>query len=66
MSKTTIPLEEKTRDRLKRFGMKGETYDDICRRLLTYAEELNLEELIEERWMRLQREKEDYVSLEDV
>lgn len=66
MTKTTIPIEKETRDRLKRFGMKGETYDEITKRLLTYAEELNLENLIEDRWERLQREKEDYISLEDV
>lgn len=30
---TTIRLEKSTRDFLKRFGVKGETYDQIIRRL---------------------------------
>ena len=29
LDKTTIQLEEQTRDRLKGFGKKGESYDDI-------------------------------------
>lgn len=31
---TTISLDRSTRDRLKDLGAKGETYDDILRRLL--------------------------------
>lgn len=31
---TTIKLEMSTRDRLKRFGYKGDTYDAIVRRLM--------------------------------
>jgi hypothetical protein len=37
---TTIPLSKKTRDLLKRFGQKGETYDDLIRRLLEIAEQM--------------------------
>ena len=32
--KTTIQVSVETRDRLKEIGKKGETYDDIIRRLL--------------------------------
>ena len=40
MSKTTnIPISTETRDRLKRLGIKGETYDTIIRRLLDKKEE---------------------------
>jgi len=31
---TTIQIAEETRDMLKRRGKKGETYDDIIRKLL--------------------------------
>jgi len=31
---TTIQVSKKTRDDLKRIGKKGETYDEIIRRLL--------------------------------
>lgn len=35
---TTIQLEEETRDRLKGFGKKGESYDDIVIKLMDIAE----------------------------
>ena len=31
---TTIPVYKNTRDRLKSFGFKGETYDQILRKLM--------------------------------
>ena len=31
---TTIPITKDTRDALKRYGYKGETYDTIIKRLL--------------------------------
>jgi len=37
--KTTIELSKETRDRLKKLGKKGETYDEIIRRLLELAKE---------------------------
>lgn len=46
MSTTTIAVSPDIRDRLKEFGMKGETYDDIIGRLLTSAEERQLQELL--------------------
>lgn len=36
---TTIPLSPTTRDALKKLGAKGETYDDILRRLIQLAEQ---------------------------
>jgi len=36
---TTIPLSPNTRDALKKLGVKGETYDDILRRLIQLAEQ---------------------------
>ena len=37
---TTIPLSKETRDLLKKFGQKGETYDELIRRLLDMAEQM--------------------------
>ena len=37
--RTTLPVRKATRDRLRGFGRKGETYDDILRRLMEIAEE---------------------------
>lgn len=37
---TTIPLSKETRDLLKRYGQKGETYDELIRRLLELAEQM--------------------------
>ncbi|MEF8874945.1 MAG: hypothetical protein V5A88_09815 [Candidatus Thermoplasmatota archaeon] len=62
---TTVRIDEETREKLKKFGHKGETYDEIINRLMNYCDELNMEELIEARWKRLQDEKDEYVSLDD-
>ena len=48
---TTIPLETKTRDRLKSLGKKGETYDQILGRLILLAE---YEEFMERQYARLE------------
>ncbi len=37
---TTIPLSKETRDLLKKYGQKGETYDELIRRLLVMAEQM--------------------------
>ena len=36
---TTIPVQKPTRDRLKKFGYKGETWDELVNRLLDEMEE---------------------------
>jgi hypothetical protein len=41
---TTIRLRKATRDRLKALGRKGETYDDVLRRLLPRPRETDSEE----------------------
>ena len=38
MTRTTIALDTRTRDQLKRYGTHGETYDDILSRLMGEAE----------------------------
>ena len=63
---TTVRIDEETREKLKKFGHEGETYDEIINRLMNYCDELNMEELIEARWERLQEEKDEYVSLDEI
>lgn len=63
---TTIQVKNETREKLKRFGHKGESYDNIIERLMDYLEELNIEDLIEERWEMLQKEKKQYIHLDEI
>ncbi len=63
---TTIQIKKETREKLKLYGHKGESYDDIIDRLMEYCDELNLEEIIEARWKRLQKEKKDYLPLDEI
>lgn len=43
---TTIAISEETRDQIKKFGSKGETYEEIIARLLNSAKERQLQELL--------------------
>ena len=43
---TTISISEETRDEIREFGSKGETYDEILERLLKSAKERQLQELL--------------------
>jgi hypothetical protein len=63
---TTIQIKKDTREKLKRLGHKAESYDTIIDRLVTYFEELDVEKLIEKRWKKLQEEKEQYVSFDEI
>ena len=44
MAKTTIQLEEKTRDRLKRLGAMTDTYDSLIDRLVGFYEDARKKE----------------------
>jgi len=58
---TTIPLSKKTRDLLKKYGQKGETYDELIRRLLEMAEQME--------FARVQKrilEEEEFVPFDQV
>jgi hypothetical protein len=59
---TTIPVEKETRERLRSFGRKGETYDQVLRRLMTIAE---YEEFMTRQYERL-KEKNAFVSLDEI
>lgn len=56
---TTISLSRETKELLRKFGQKGETYDEIVRRLIERAsiKELN------ERWNRILRD-ERFIALD--
>ncbi len=58
---TTIPLTKETRDLLKRYGQKGETYDELIRRLLQVAEQVEFAN----RQKRI-LEDEEFVSIDQV
>jgi len=59
---TTILVEKETRERLRSFGKKGETYDEILRRLMSLAE---YEEFMDRQYQRL-KEKDAFVSLDEI
>ena len=62
MATTTIPLEVGTRDRLRSLGKKGETYDQIIRRLMSIAE---YEEFMERQYDHL-KDRKAFVSLDEL
>lgn len=39
MGRTTISINEETREELKQYGVKGDTYDDILTKLMEKADE---------------------------
>jgi hypothetical protein len=62
MATTTIPLEKGTRDRLRSLGKKGETYDEILRRLMSIAE---YKDFMDTQYERL-KDKRAFVSLDEL
>jgi len=62
MVTTTIPIEKETRERLRMLGRKGETYDEILKRLMSLAE---YEEFMERQYERL-KDKKAFVSLDEL
>jgi len=59
---TTIPLEKETRERLRSLGRKGETYDQVIKRLISIAE---YEEFMTRQYERL-KDKNAFVSLDEI
>lgn len=59
---TTIPITKAVRDMLKSYGLKGETYDNILRRIM---KQVNHEEFMERHYKLLQ-EKDNFVSLDEI
>jgi len=56
---TTIQIPAETRDRLKRFGLKGQTYREILEKLMDRVE---YEEFMEDQYNRL-KERSKFVAL---
>lgn len=59
---TSIPLKKDTREKLRRYGKKGETWDDLIRRLLSEAlprHPASPEEL------KRRREEGEYIPLDE-
>lgn len=59
---TTIPVEKETRERLRSFGKKGETYDQLLKRLMSFVE---YEEFMGRQYERL-KDKTAFVSLDEI
>jgi hypothetical protein len=59
---TTIPLEKETRERLRSLGRKGETYDQVVKRLISIAE---YEEFMTRQYDRL-KDKNAFASLDEI
>jgi hypothetical protein len=59
---TTIPVTKDVRDRLKQYGMKVETYNDILKRLM---DEVDYKSFMERQYKKLE-EKEKFVSLDEI
>jgi hypothetical protein len=59
---STNPLEKETRERLRSLGRKGETYDQVAKRLISIAE---YEEFIARQYERL-KDKNAFVSLDEI
>lgn len=58
----TIPVQKKTRERLKAIGTKAETYDMLVRKLLSIAEH---SQIMETHYRRIE-EKDQFVPLEEL
>ncbi len=59
---TTIPITKEVRNMLKSYGLKGETYDNILRRII---KQVDNEEFMERQYKLLQ-EKKKFVSLDEI
>ncbi|MHA1746827.1 MAG: DUF7557 family protein [Promethearchaeota archaeon] len=58
---TTIPLKKKTRDQLKKFGQKGETYDTVINKLMTIAEQREF--YLKQKWIL---EEEEFIPIDEI
>jgi len=65
MAMTTVTLQQATRDRLKRYGHAGMTYDDILQGLMDRFDEQAFVAELRRRMAELD-EREAWVGLDDV
>ena len=59
---TTIPVTKAIRNRLKTYGLKGETYNSILQHLM---DEVDYDEFMEHQYKILE-EKEKFVYLDEI
>ncbi|MDF0591226.1 DUF7557 family protein [Candidatus Methanocrinis natronophilus] len=59
-----IDIDEGVKKRLQLFGLEGESYEEILNRLMDSLEYIDVEEIIEARWFKLQKKKKDLIPLE--
>lgn len=57
MEITTIQLSKETKDKISSFGVKGESYDDILKRIFSLAVKEQLKEFL--------MSDEGYISIEE-
>jgi hypothetical protein len=62
----TIHVNEDIKTRLKLLARGSEKEDEVIQRLIRFYEEGDREEIIEARWGQLQKEKADFIPLEEV
>lgn len=58
---TTVSLDEETKEMLRRLGHKGESYDEIIRRLIEEAGWANLDD----RWNEI-LDSDEFISLDEL
>ena len=59
----TITLNSEVAEKLERLRREGETLNDVIKRIVETYEELM--DYIDEKWEKLQRDKEKFIDLED-
>jgi len=60
---TAIDIDEGVKKRLQLLDRVGESYDEILNRLMDSLEDMDVEEIIEARWLKLPREMGKYIPL---
>jgi predicted CopG family antitoxin len=59
----TITLNSEVAEKLEKLKREGETLNDVIKRIVETYEELM--EYIDEKWEKLQKDKEKFIDLED-
>ncbi|ADB57462.1 DUF7557 family protein [Archaeoglobus profundus] len=59
----TVTLNKEVAEKLEKLRREGKTLSDVIKRIVETYEEL--EDYIDEKWGKLQRDKEKFIDLED-
>lgn len=59
---TSIPIKKETRDKLRRYGYKGETYDELINRILEHALP---RQPASQKELKRRREEDEYIPLDE-